>query len=457
MVYLLVVFSSLFAQLGPQILWSQEFGGFGFYDIVKTSNGTFTAVGDMDMPVSGSNLWLMNFNDTGKILWNKSYGDNGYIISEKIQLLPDKGYIAGTTRWSANNSSFDRIWIFRLKENGDTLWTFLGRDSCSESANMVVPTKDNGFLMVGASNYYNTNKTNAFFLKLDTHGDTLWSRFYGSPYWDRAYRAIELSDSGFMVLGYTQINNSAQKADIWLLRLNARGDTLYTRKMGRHDYSVYPNDIKKTPDNGFVAVGAISNIDSSQRASSGGYLEEDTMFVLKLNAMGEKEWLKKYGNAIWSRGQSIEITPDGGFIVCGTIDLGTKDTPKCALWLVRLNPQGDVVWSQNYRDTLRSSTFGDAIIYAGGNRYIVSGEKNDTGNVTWLFEFEEVNNAPIVLKNDTYINDLSLFQNTGIQYVNVLGRSLKSINRSSSRTSIGTSIIITRNKLLGNKKILLMK
>jgi hypothetical protein len=377
---ILFVISSLFAELGPQILWSQEFGGFAFYDIVKTSNGTFTAVGDMDMPINGCNLWLMNFNDTGKILWSKNHERNGYIFAENAQVLPDNGYIAGTTLQSTLRDGFSRMLIFRLKENGDTLWTFLGRDSCNEYTHMVVSTKDNGFLIVGTSDFYSHAISNTLLVKLDEHGDTLWSRHFESgSYFNSAYRAIELSDSGFMMVGLIRTDTTAYMKAIWMLRLNSRGDTLYTRRVEENKHSVYLNALKKTPDNGFVIVGAIGNIDSSQRSSAWGYVEEDTMFILKLNFSGEKEWMKKYSDALWSSGQSIEITPDGGFIVCGTRTKGTIDSLHKNLCLVRLNAQGDVIWLQNYRDTTRNDAVGDAIIYAGGNRYIAVDPKNWTG------------------------------------------------------------------------------
>src|SRR5664279_413491 len=75
------------------------------------------------------------------------------------------------------------------------------------------------------------------------------------------------------------------------------------------------------------------------------------------------------GGAQYDEGASIEQTPDGGYIVCGTV------TP-CSLcdtrvYLGKLSKEGTVVWEQTYQGTVYAR--GASAHRASNGGYIVVG------------------------------------------------------------------------------------
>ena len=61
--------------------------------------------------------------------------------------------------------------------------------------------------------------------------NTLWTKVIGGDSTDVAYDVEELWDGGFAVVGYTK-SIPVTNYDIWLLRTDSNGDTLWTRTYG---------------------------------------------------------------------------------------------------------------------------------------------------------------------------------------------------------------------------------
>ena len=85
--------------------------------------------------------------------------------------------------------------------------------------------------------------TNVYFL---TGQNILWSKNYGGSSWDYAYAIQQTSDGGFIVAGWSASTdgdvwgNHGGSNDYWILRLNTTGDTVWTKW-----YGGYSKDLKK--------------------------------------------------------------------------------------------------------------------------------------------------------------------------------------------------------------------
>ena len=76
---------------------------------------------------------------------------------------------------------------------------------------------------------------------------------FGGPGLHVSNSVAAMADGGYAVLGYTGGPTGSQ-VDAWLLRLDERGDTLWTRRYGgpRDDYAW---DLAVTPQGTFVIAG----------------------------------------------------------------------------------------------------------------------------------------------------------------------------------------------------------
>jgi hypothetical protein len=63
-------------------------------------------------------------------------------------------------------------------------------------------------------------------LRLDAAGDTLWTHTYGSQYFDRAVKVLCLPNGNIFVMGGSNIQDAQRNSEIFLLLLNGDGNVL---------------------------------------------------------------------------------------------------------------------------------------------------------------------------------------------------------------------------------------
>lgn len=75
------------------------------------------------------------------------------------------------------------------------------------------------------------DSSNFYVLKLDSYGDTIWTRTYGGSASDWAFSIALALDGGYVIVGNTY-SFGAGRLDIYVVKIDADGDTLWTRTYG---------------------------------------------------------------------------------------------------------------------------------------------------------------------------------------------------------------------------------
>jgi hypothetical protein len=100
---------------------------------------------------------------------------------------------------------------------------------------------------------------NLWLIKTNSSGDTLWTRVYGREGFGRhdlGYSVNQTKDGGFIIAGYTRF--VIGDYDLWILRTDTMGDTLWTKTMGGMEYDD-GRDVKQCQDNGYIITGCTSS------------------------------------------------------------------------------------------------------------------------------------------------------------------------------------------------------
>jgi hypothetical protein len=186
-----------------------------------------TQTGD---PIS-VNGWIFKTDDTGLVTWSKVIGDTNMDVCFDICQTNDNGYIAtGFTQSEDSLSQFD-LWMIRLDSLGEIKWTRTYEafsDSSSEFGYAVAQTADGGFVAAG---FYGDKESDVFVILMDSMGVATWEKTYGKELNDEATALMTMPDGGYLVAG--KITSPVDStSDIWILRLDSRGDTLWTRTYG---------------------------------------------------------------------------------------------------------------------------------------------------------------------------------------------------------------------------------
>jgi hypothetical protein len=112
-----------------------------------------------------------------------------------------------------------------------------------------------------------------------------------------------------------------------LIAFDGTGDTAWTREFDPGNDNWNCQQVKTTPDGGFIMAGLKSLGASSIQG-----------FAIKTDAEGNEEWTRTFGSA----GAVISVAPDaaGGFVLAGNVSVGGN----IQHWLLRVDSIGDPVW-----------------------------------------------------------------------------------------------------------------
>jgi hypothetical protein len=235
--------------------------------------------------------------------------------------------------YEGNYLAVGRNVLTKIDEHGDSVWTkTFGEDSYIylDRANSIVKTDDSCFLITSYTVIPCSSVVHL--LKVDIDGAVIWDKTYSynSINYNFAHGAVLLSDGGFAVVGYTYSIRYGVDSLLLLLRLDKDGDTLWTK--------TYPwavgRSIVQAPDGGFVIVGY------SYLFGSGS----QDVYVLRTDSLGVPIWIRPYGCPGNDYAYSVTLSADSAIIVAG----GTCSFRPQYCWLLKLNWDGDTIWTRFY-------------------------------------------------------------------------------------------------------------
>lgn len=316
---------------GQDTLWTRNYGFTGTSDQgmcgCLTSDGGY-AISGYSTNFPNGDMWVVRADQNGDTLWTRNFGVARWQQADYIIQTNDGGFVlAGHYDVAVGDDQFA---ILRLNPEGDSLWLRLfGTAGSDDQGRAVIELSDDNFMAVGYGR--NAGTTDLYMIKVDGSGNMLWSRLYGGSGSDYGYGVVELADGGLAITGSTS-SGSTGGSDLWLLRTNADGDTLWTRKYDFHGDLDRGDGIVLADDGDFVIGG---------RTWNGGYAQ---LLGLRVDSLGNQVWAGEFG--VLGDGEfaeSIDRTLDGGFVIGGGKGYITFD-----FYVVRLNANGDSIWAATY-------------------------------------------------------------------------------------------------------------
>jgi hypothetical protein len=148
---------------------------------------------------------------------------------------------------------YEDVYIIKTDASGDTLWTRTYGGTSDDAAYSVQQTSDGGYIVAGTTSSFGAGGEDVYLIKTDVAGDTLWAKTYGGIHNDDGYSIQQTSDGGFIVAGQTNSFGSGGY-DVYLIKTNAYGDTLWTRTCGGADDDC-GQSVQQTSDGGYVIAG----------------------------------------------------------------------------------------------------------------------------------------------------------------------------------------------------------
>lgn len=310
-----------------------------------------------------------------QIMFQKHYGGSSHEGSSSILELSDGGYlIAGST--SSYGAGGQDGYVIKINESGDTVWTKTYGGSGNDQFNSIVKTLDNNYIIVGSTSSFGPNGSNMFVVKIDSIGDTIWQRAYGTIYDDGGERVISVSDGGYVIVGGS-VSGGSYSSVIYLYKLNSNGDSIWAQNYGKK-ISNGGFQVLQTDDSGFIIVGSTSN----------GVANSRDVFLIKTNSIGDTLWTKTYGGSADDWGYSIAISNDGYYYITGSTDSygnGGSD-----VLIIKIDSNGTEQWLKSIGGA--NDDVGGFIENTADNKFVITGRTEcygAGGNDLYLMKIDE--------------------------------------------------------------------
>ena len=252
---LLLAFQFLSAQ-APDTLWTKIFGGVNTdmcFSVQQTTDGGYIMAGWTDSFGDGLNdVWIVKTNTSGDSLWTKTFGgsqdDHGYAV----QQTTDGGYVIIGETYSFPPNDW-QAWLIKTDISGDTLWTKTFGGSADDFARCGQQTIDEGYILTGRTRSFGAGNEDVWLIKTDSSGDTLWTKTFGGSNNDQGTFVIQTADEGYIIAAITE-SFGAGNYDIWLIKTDSSGDTIWTKIIGGNDNDAAWS-IEQNLDGGFILAG----------------------------------------------------------------------------------------------------------------------------------------------------------------------------------------------------------
>ena len=246
---------------------------------------------------------------------------------------------------------------------GDTLWTRTYGGSGNDYGYSVQQTTDGGYIVAGVTKSFGAGENDVYLVKTDAEGDTLWTRTYGGSDDDYCWSVQQTTDGGYVIAGFTY-SFGAGSCDAHLIKTDTNGDTLWTHTYGGSE-SDYSQSVQQTTDGGYIIAG----FTSSFGAGSNDY------YLVKTDANGDTLWTRTYGGSGRDDGYSVQQTTDGGYIIVGwtqSFGAGMND-----VYLVKTDADGNSLWTRTYGGS--ANDCGWFVQQTSDGGYIIAGETASSG------------------------------------------------------------------------------
>lgn len=370
------------------------------YDAEVTPDGGYIAVGTTasnDGDISGlhgsfEDAWIIKVDANGNKVWQKILGGTGRDFGSSIAKTPDGNYIVVAAKDlgdASNAGQHEGSWIIKLKDNGDIIWDKVIAGISEGSFQVIEPANGGGYVLAGSNSGTNNS---CWVVKIDENGNKVWEKLVGGMWWDGASDIERASDGGYIVIGSSQstdgdIVGNHGSYDMVVYKLDENGNKVWFKCFGGTG-DEGAGSILKTSDGGYLIAGNSNSNDGDVSGNHGGY----DVWVLKIDAGGNKVWQKTYGGSGGDGGSHIIPASGGGFIIAaGTASVdGDVTTVKgnSDAWIVKIDANGNKVWQKTLGGTDDDGIF--VILEKSAGNYVGVGTtwSNDGDVVGYKADFD---------------------------------------------------------------------
>ncbi len=201
-------------------------------------------------------------------------------------------------------------------------------------------------------------------LKVDNEAKIILSNASKLTRFSEAVALVKTPSNGYFVGGHTM------DGTLLLLKLNSSGDVIFTKTFGTKNYDRM-NNLILLGDGGVLTIGSSVTSRSTTDNEFETGLGNNDVYLTRFTQNGQKLWSKKYGTIHDDRGVDAVEARDGSIIVISTTSYDKhKDVT-----LMRITENGNKMWLKHYES--ETLLIPHKIIRLRNNDFLISLSKYD--------------------------------------------------------------------------------
>jgi hypothetical protein len=238
-----------------------------------------------------------------------------------------------------------------LAKFGTTIDTKTFGGAKLDEALSIEKTSDNGFIVCGTTFNVASNSNNIYLIKVNSIGDTIWTKkidALGSS----GVKAVQTSDGGFMVFGRSSTSTPI------LIKIDASGNPSIPVPITTN---LYLTSMAFGKDGTFTFCTAKNAIDIT---------------LLNTNSSGTINWEKKIKSTsptLPGLPPHVAVCKDGGYITCGGSPI------QGAIYLIKNKANGDAEWDRTINV---NSAIANSVLQTPDGGFIIVGSYSVNNGVS---------------------------------------------------------------------------
>ena len=243
----------------------------------------------------------------------------------------------------------------------EKVWQEIYGGDDTDRANAVVALENGDVAVAGTCKSFESQQSDICVIRVNAKGKTLWRKMLGGKNMDRASGISRAADGSILVVGTSRSFSKNRDRDIYVAKIGLNGKGIWQATFGK-ERAEYGRGIAGTDDGGAVVVGETESFGN-------GYKD---IFIVKIDKNGHMLSEKRMGGEKEELVRGLTRTLDGSLVMVGSREIdrvGDSD-----FFVLKMDQNGKKIWARTYggeyEDILNAvtPTLDGGIVAAGTTR-----------------------------------------------------------------------------------------
>ncbi len=340
---------------------------------------------------------VVKTNKYGQILWKKEYKHPSHTffsigITETVN---GNFFIGGEGTYP--NDNFQKF-VLKINSEGDSLWLkHYGTPSKEDLISDATSTPDGYLLLLGEIGTFNVlDSWDLCLSKIDQEGNLIWQKKYGGEGFEAGNHVSIDYDGGYFISGRSSSFNPGGRNRGYVVKTDRDGNELWSKSYDFCDEQLTGAQMYALQHEAGYLMSC--GLDSTYAADTAIYMSSGMMYVRRMDLAGNRIWDYPFEalNYITRAGRPIPMK-DGSVWVIGinNTPLEEGDDFSTTGWIAKLSPDGELLWERQYlpknkgliqRLTDLVETFDGGVALTGKYEYRANGTRY---NDIWLLKLDQ--------------------------------------------------------------------